>query len=103
MKKEKLIKITKLLFITIILTILGFVFNGQSFKSNVNTYIVESKNLNISNTVTDESCFEFDSANHKITGYLGITQYCPTNIEIPDTIENVSVEVIGDNAFRIQA
>jgi len=46
-----------------------------------------------------ESYFEFDSATHTITGYLG-----PGGaVDIPPTIGGVSVEHIGDGAFAAKA
>ena len=48
---------------------------------------------------TEASCFTFDKAAHKITGYRSD---CPRNVHIPSKIDGVEVYVIKDRLFSYQ-
>lgn len=48
---------------------------------------------------TDETCFTFDDVSGKITDYDYTNENCPSDIIIPDTINDIPVTTIGNQAF----
>lgn len=47
----------------------------------------------------EDTIFDFDSSTGKILGFKNSVHPTPTEINIPDKIDNVNVEIIGEGAF----
>lgn len=66
-----------------------------SINSNTSKCVIDENEI----PITSDSCFIFDEISHTITGYNYDNPTCPSEISIPATINDISVEHISDYAF----
>lgn len=71
--------------------------DGDTISVNSNTYNCTLDYVDIPETKNE--CFIFDEATHTITGYHFDDPTCPMDISIPESINKIPVEHIGDYAF----